>query len=403
MTSVPFWKQLKSLSKFLLTSTLLLTATACQPEDTEQPKAASSEVRVGYVPAAHGKTVEVRYTVEDGYAVQGDMVFGRAEDIATTREEALRRMSGGVSAQAGDVSSQVMYINGGMWPGGVVYYQWDAGMPSGTRGVLQQAIDYLNSRSGETGVRLVAGTNGGKYVVLTYGSDRAEVGYKGYAQRLWFQNSLWQVGVHELGHTIGLWHEHQRCEQATYLYIYAPSDGNIAAQCDQPVVPNEPYNTQSIMHYSEGEFAGRAAFKPGVTVAPPKSLHPGLVAYDVRNLAYLYKPYDNAKFIDFQNRPTSVTRGQTFTVTAIFENTGTTAWSIAAGYKLGSQNPQDNSTWGTHRVALPGTIYTGQWAYITMNLRAPSTPGVYNFQWRMLKENVAWFGQTSTNFTIQVL
>jgi hypothetical protein len=395
--------------KLLFACITMMLTVGCQPDfadDTTTPVA--PQVHTGYVVGAHGQPVQIRYVVENGQAVQGDMGFGPAHEIAPTREEALRRMNSVEQQSESGVSPYVMYRSGGMWPGGTVYYQWDTSLPSGnaTRNVLQQAINYLNSKTAETGVRLVEGTNGGKYVKLIYGSDRADVGYRGTVQSLYFWNSIWQVGVHELGHTIGLWHEHQRCNQATYLYIYAPSDPNIAAQCDQPTVPNEPYNTLSIMHYSKGELGTRADFKPGVTVAPAKSVHPGLDPYDVRNLAYLYKggttPPDNAKFIGFQNLPTTLAPGQTFTATAVFENNGTNTWSIAAGYKLGAQNPQDNTTWSTNRVALPGSIGPGQWAYISMNLRAPSTPGSYNFQWKMLREGVAWFGGLSTNQVITV-
>ncbi|HEX8818314.1 MAG TPA: M12 family metallopeptidase, partial [Archangium sp.] len=358
------WKRVLALSRFLCVSSLLVHATACQPGPVEGTEEVAAEVHVGYVIASNGKPVQLRYTIEDGQAVQGDMGFGPAEAIAPTEEEALRRLA---SVQAQGVEAQVMYIAGGMWPGGTVYYQWDASLPSGnaTRNVLQQAITYINSKTAETGVRLVEGTNGGRYVKLIYGSDRADVGYKGTVQSLYFWNSLWQVGVHELGHTMGLWHEHQRCEQGTYLYIYAPSDPNIAAQCNQPTVPNQPYNTLSIMHYSKGELGTRADFKPGVTVAPAKSVHPGFDPYDIRNLAYLYKTPDNAKFIGYQNLPTTLAPGQAFTATAVFENTGSNTWSIAANYKLGAQNPQDNMTWGANRVALPGSIGPGQWAYIS--------------------------------------
>jgi hypothetical protein len=94
--------------------------------------------------------------------------------------------------------------------------------------------------------------------------------------------------------------------------------------------------------------------------------------------------------------------GQSYSVTVVMENNGGAAWDPALGYKLGAQNPQDNSTWGTHRASLPGIIYPGQWGYITFTVRAPSTAGTYNFRWRMLREGVAWFGEYSANQPINV-
>jgi len=44
------------------------------------------------------------------------------------------------------------------------------------------------------------------------------------------------------------------------------------------------------------------------------------------------------------------------------KNTGTTSWTAADSYRLGSQNPQDNWNWGINRVYLPAgeTIAPGQ-------------------------------------------
>ncbi|NUO16221.1 MAG: trypsin, partial [Planctomycetaceae bacterium] len=70
-------------------------------------------------------------------------------------------------------------------------------------------------------------------------------------------------------------------------------------------------------------------------------------------------------------------------------STGANAW------RLGSQAPQDNNTWNISRVNIaagvevrPGESYT-----FTFNVRAPATAGQYNMQWRMVQENVQWFGQ----------
>jgi hypothetical protein len=110
---------------------------------------------------------------------------------------------------------------------------------------------------------------------------------------------------------------------------------------------------------------------------------------------------DSASFIG-QTVPTSMTQGQSYLVTVTMRNTGTSAWSAGAGYRLGSQNPQDNTTWGLNRISLSGTILPGNSISIKFTVRAPSASGLYNFQWQMVKDGAGFFGALTQNLAIQV-
>jgi hypothetical protein len=112
---------------------------------------------------------------------------------------------------------------------------------------------------------------------------------------------------------------------------------------------------------------------------------------------------DNSRFIS-QDIPTVMLANQSYTVSIIVENNGSNTWTKAAGYKLGSQNPADNSTWGVNRLYLDPTeaIAPGQQKTFTLTLIAPSTPGAYNFQWKMLQEGVNWFGEVTPNIIVHV-
>jgi hypothetical protein len=111
----------------------------------------------------------------------------------------------------------------------------------------------------------------------------------------------------------------------------------------------------------------------------------------------------NAAFVS-QSVPATMARGATATVSVTMRNSGTAVWTRAGGYRLGSQNPQDNLTWGIGRVELEAgdSIANGQQKTFTFTIRAPSTAGAYDFQWRMLQEGVQWFGAFSSNVVIQV-
>jgi parallel beta-helix repeat protein len=117
------------------------------------------------------------------------------------------------------------------------------------------------------------------------------------------------------------------------------------------------------------------------------------------------QPNFNAEFVSqFVPLVVQTETGYIFKVT--MKNTGTETWTAADSYRLGSQNPQDNHFWigWTSRafLAASDTIAPGETVTFTINGTTPETPGLYNFQWRMIKEGVAWFGDSTTNRVIPV-
>ncbi|MCL1635018.1 NBR1-Ig-like domain-containing protein [Luteimonas sp. SX5] len=112
-------------------------------------------------------------------------------------------------------------------------------------------------------------------------------------------------------------------------------------------------------------------------------------------------PANAASFVD-QTVPATMVAGQTYPVTIRMTNTGTATWTTANNYKLGSANPLDNTTWGLHRDELTTSIAPQQTATFSFNVTAPSTAGAYNFQWRMVRDGVAWFGVFTPNVQIAV-
>jgi hypothetical protein len=114
----------------------------------------------------------------------------------------------------------------------------------------------------------------------------------------------------------------------------------------------------------------------------------------------------NAEFVSQTGVPTSMTSGQTATVSLTLKNTGGATWTSATSYKLGAQNPQDNTNWGLGRVLLAtkDSIALNGTKTFTFTITAPTvaSPSTKNFQWQMLREGVAWFGAKSTNVAISV-
>ncbi|MDD3176008.1 MAG: NBR1-Ig-like domain-containing protein [Candidatus Nanoarchaeia archaeon] len=111
-----------------------------------------------------------------------------------------------------------------------------------------------------------------------------------------------------------------------------------------------------------------------------------------------------AEFLQ-QSIPVTMVAGQTYPVSIIFENIGTNNWNETNQYRLGSQNPQDNGIWREGRVYLAAgeEIAPGQAKTFTFDVKAPATPGAYNFQWQMVQDGVEWFGDKTPNVAVAVV
>ncbi len=103
---------------------------------------------------------------------------------------------------------------------------------------------------------------------------------------------------------------------------------------------------------------------------------------------------NNAEFVSFSNLPERLYPGETFTASITMRNTGTSTWTPAGNnsYSLGSQSPQDNFKWSTNRVLLPHDVSPGDTVTFTHTFTAPTSEGLYNFQWKMVQDGVEWFG-----------
>lgn len=112
---------------------------------------------------------------------------------------------------------------------------------------------------------------------------------------------------------------------------------------------------------------------------------------------------NSAQFVS-QDVPSTMVAGQTYQVSITMRNVGSTTWVAQSNYRLGAQNPRDNNIWDTSRAYLSSidSVTTNQQKTFTFNIKAPSTPGNYNFQWKMLQEFIEWFGDYTPNKVITV-
>jgi acyl-CoA thioesterase-1 len=114
-------------------------------------------------------------------------------------------------------------------------------------------------------------------------------------------------------------------------------------------------------------------------------------------------PLSNAAQYVSEVVPTAMGAGGTYAVSVTMKNTGTTTWTAASNYNLGSQNAPNNTTWGMSRVALDAadSVGPGQMKTFTWNITVPSTPGTYDFQWRMVQTGVESFGEVTPDIAVK--
>ncbi len=99
--------------------------------------------------------------------------------------------------------------------------------------------------------------------------------------------------------------------------------------------------------------------------------------------------------------PARMTPGQSLGLTVSIENRGSTTLDPALGYRLGTQSPPDNTSWGVPGFALAGPLDPGRVATQQVTVRAPSQ-GSAMVQLQMLRESVHWFGTPSAVASVSV-
>lgn len=107
-------------------------------------------------------------------------------------------------------------------------------------------------------------------------------------------------------------------------------------------------------------------------------------------------PRDDAAVVSF-SVPASLACGEVAQGELVLRNTGTTTWSAADAYRLGGVDDSDPFKTDDARLDLPGDVRVepGQELRFALPLRAPAAEGDYVTDWRMLQENVRWFGETA--------
>lgn len=230
------------------------------------------------------------YEVIHGRAVHGgDMILGTAAEAAASPRppvadglQHIRPTARAIAAVGQDL----------LWPEGKIPYVVDSGIPADQQENIAAAAAAWNSKTVITWSPRQAERHFVRFQPAPPGPCHAHVGRSGRGEQgILIPPSGCDVNslVHEMGHAVGLYHEHEREDRDAHLAVQMENLSQSAAAWYLPsYVGSAPYNYRSTMHY--GPFAASRNGRPVLETIPPGMEIPagGLSPGDIDGVARLY-------------------------------------------------------------------------------------------------------------------
>ncbi|MDX9730483.1 MAG: M12 family metallopeptidase [Bdellovibrionales bacterium] len=229
---------------------ILFSLTSCDPS--------------GYVMVGGDRT-----TVESGGSPWADADYVQIDDMILDRKNLETEVTSGVRfgsrhGSRGDYGTQAAagfsIYHSVPWSRGILPVVFDTDVPAERR---RQFIEWGQKWNEGTGVRIVNRTKESEYLLVTYkpegcysyvGAARGKIRYLNLAEGCWYEPTV----LHEIGHALGLMHEHQRPDRDQYIKLNLDNvtpEYHYAFTRFASMNEAEEYDFLSIMHYGATAFS----------------------------------------------------------------------------------------------------------------------------------------------------
>lgn len=202
-------------------------------------------------------------------------------DDMILNEDEINWGKGGSSSLVNQAASGLPTYNSKRWTNGIVPVEFDPTIQGSYRDIFFAACQVWADK---TPIRCVLRTNESNYLYVTDDTPNAchtqvGAGYGGRRTLNFSQDWCWQNRpgvVHEIGHVLGLMHEHQRPDRDQYIQINTQNilSGFVFAfdKFQTAGVEQSNYDFESIMHYHAWSYAkvpGGALIANATMIAKP--------------------------------------------------------------------------------------------------------------------------------------
>lgn len=205
-----------------------------------------------------------------GYYFEGDI-----------RVTPLRFSESGVLFQRSIIFGNRIKDRSNIWKNGRVPYDCHPSL----KPLVEQAIVIWHDA---TPIRFTPYDNETAHVLFMPGDmNESEVGCMKRQQSVMLRNdATLAVVLHEIGHVVGLWHEHSRTDRGEHVLVNVENiqghDDSQFNQTSKDAMDFGPYDIESIMHYDSFAFSGNGSptivRKDGGLIPQNERLSPGDIA-----------------------------------------------------------------------------------------------------------------------------